>query len=163
MLNVNLAKKDLLSVVAQHQEKKELSEKVGPDYYEPGNMEFLDQFLGVFDEETNTITIRTEAKGLRYEERTPRLDFLSVGDPVQLVREPSNPFNENNIMILSQQGESLGNLSAGLCNVIAPLADLGYAVIKDAHVSYLERISERSRYAKQGVLFVEFQIALRNS
>lgn len=36
-------------------------------------------------------------------------------------------------------------------------------IIKDAYVSYLERISERSRYAKQGVLFVEFQIALRNS
>lgn len=163
MLNVNLAKKDLLSVVARHQEKKDLSDQVGPDYYEPGKMEYLDQFLGVFDEETNSITIRTEAKGLRYEERTPRLDFLTVGDPVQLVREPSNPFNENNIMILSMQGESLGNLSAELCNVIAPLADLGYAVMKDAHVSYLERIIERSRYAKQGVLFVEFQIALRNS
>ena len=81
-----------------------------------------------------------------------------MGDPVQLVREPGNPFNENNIMIISESGENLGNLSAELCNAIAPLADLGYAVMKNAHVSYLERIRDRSRYARQGVLFVEFEI-----
>ena len=160
MLNVNLAKEDLLRAVARLQEKKDLSALVGPDYYEPGEMENLDQYLGVFDEATNTITLRTDSKGLRYEERTPRLDYLSVGDAVQLVREPSNPFNENNIMILTEQGESLGSLSAELCNVIAPLADLGYAAIKDAHVCYVERIKDRSRYAKQGILFVEFQIVL---
>ena len=71
-----------------------------------------------------------------------------------------NTFNENNIMILTEQGESLGSLSAELCNVIAPLVDLGYAAIKSAHVSYIERIRDRSRYAKQGVLFIEVHIAL---
>ncbi len=160
MLNINLAKTDLLNAVSRLQEKKELAENIGPDYYDPGNMENLDQYLGEYDEATNTITLRTESKGLRYEERTPRLDYLSVGDSVQLIREPSNPFNENNIMILSEQGESLGSLSAELCNVIAPLMDLGYAAIKSASVSYIERIRDRSRYAKQGVLFVEVHIAL---
>ena len=53
-------------------------------------MENLDQYLGVYDENTKTITLRTESKGLRYEERTPRLDYRSVGDPVQLVREPTD-------------------------------------------------------------------------
>ena len=160
MLNINLAKADLLNAVSRLQEKKELSESIRPDYYEPGNMENLDQYLGEYDEVTNTITLRTESKGLRYEERTPRLDYLAVGDPVQLIREPNNPFNENNIMILSEQGESLGSLSAELCNVIAPLVDLGYAAIKSAHVSYIERIRDRSRYAKQGVLFIEVIISL---
>ena len=160
MLNINLAKTDLLNAVSRLQEKKELAENIGPDYYDPGNMENLDQYLGEYDEATNTITLRTESKGLRYEERTPRLDYLSVGDSVQLIREPNNPFNENNIMILSEQGESLGSLSAELCNVIAPLMDLGYAAIKSASVSYIERIRDRSRYAKQGVLFVEVHIAL---
>ena len=160
MLNINLAKTDLLNAVSRLQEKKELAKNIGPDYYDPGNMENLDQYLGEYDEATNTITLRTESKGLRYEERTPRLDYLSVGDSVQLIREPSNPFNENNIMILSEQGESLGSLSAELCNVIAPLMDLGYAAIKSASVSYIERIRDRSRYAKQGVLFVEVHIAL---
>ena len=87
MLNYVLAKEDLLSAVAQIQEKKDLSGHVGADYYEPGKMENLDQYLGVYDENTKTITLRTESKGLRYEERTPRLDYRSVGDPVQLVRE----------------------------------------------------------------------------
>ncbi len=161
MLNANLAKDDLLKAVAGLQEKKELAAAVGPDYYDPGRMENLDQYLGVFDEGTNIITLRTEAKGLRYEERTPRLDHLSVGDPVQLLREPNNPFNENNIMIRSEKGESLGNLSAELCNVIAPLLDSGYAIFKRSTVSYIERIRDRSRYAKQGVLFVEIEILLR--
>ena len=123
-------------------------------------MENLDQYLGVYDENTKTITLRTESKGLRYEERTPRLDYRSVGDPVQLVREPTNSFNSNNIMILSDSGESLGNLSADLCNVISPLLDLGYLTIHDAHITYIERIRERSRYARQGVLFIQFQVQL---
>ena len=158
MLNIEHAKEDLLREASLLQEKKDLAPSVGPDYFEPGRMEFLDQYLGIFDADTNSLTIRAEAKGLRYEERTPRLDFLSVGDPVQLVREPGNPFNENNIMILSESRENLGNLPAELCNAIAPLADLGYAVMKNAHISYLERIRDRSRYARQGVLFVEFEI-----
>lgn len=160
MLNYVLAKEDLLSAVAQIQEKKDLSGHVGADYYEPGKMENLDQYLGVYDENTKTITLRTESKGLRYEERTPRLDYRSVGDPVQLVREPTNSFNSNNIMILSDSGESLGNLSADLCNVISPLLDLGYLTIHDAHITYIERIRERSRYARQGVLFIQFQVQL---
>ena len=158
MLNIELAKKDLLNEIAKLQSKKELSANVGPDYYEPGNMEYLDQYLGVYDESAKTIMLRTEAKGLRYDERTPRLDYLSISDPVQLVREPGNPFNENNIAILSESGESLGNLSAELCNVISPLMDLGYIMIRDAHVSYVERIRDRSRYARQGILFVEVEL-----
>ena len=39
MLNYVLAKEDLLSAVAQIQEKKDLSGHVGADYYEPGKME----------------------------------------------------------------------------------------------------------------------------
>ena len=161
MLNASLAKEDLLKAVSRLQEKKDLSYSVGPDYYDPGKMENLEQYLGKYDEGSNTVIMRTEAKGLRYEDRTPRLDYLSIGDPIQLVREPANPFNENNIMILTESGENLGNLSAELCNVIAPLLDAGYAVLRRCTVSYIERIKERSRYARQGVLFVEMELVLR--
>ena len=61
-------------------------------------------------------------------------------------------------MINSEKGESLGNLSAVLCDVIAPLFDLGYVIIDEARVSYVERIKDRSRYAKQGVLFIEIRL-----
>jgi hypothetical protein len=63
-------------------------------------------------------------------------------------------------MILSDYGESPGNLPADLCNVISPLLDLGFIVFDDVHVSYLERIKDRSRYAQQGVLFVEVTMNL---
>ena len=158
MTDFKLAKRNLLQYAEKLQKKKELSEIVGPDYYEPGNMEYLEQYCGVFDENSNTLVLRTESKGLRYEERTPRLNNLSVNAPVQLLREPGNTFNENNIIILSENEENLGNLSAELCNVISPLLDPGYVVIDDAHVSYVEKIRDRSRYAKQGVLFIEIHL-----
>ena len=158
MINVELAKKELLAEASKLQKKKELSEQIEPDYYNPGMMENLEHYLGAFDAEENTLTIRTESKGLRYEGRTPRLDELKVGDPVFIVREPGNIYNSNNFMINSEKGESLGNLSAVLCDVIAPLFDPGYVIIDEAHVSYVERIKERSRYAKQGVLFIEIRL-----
>lgn len=155
MLNAKTAKADLLKAAADLQKKRELSGQVGPDYYDPGNMEYLDQYLGIYNAETNTVTIRTDAKGLRYEGRTQHLEDLSVHDAVQITREPQNPFNANNLMIQTETGESLGNLPANLCNLISPLLDLGFLSLKSAKVCYLERIRDRSRYAKQGVLFVE--------
>ena len=163
MMNLELAKEALLAAVAQLQEKKELAASVGPDWYEPGMMENLEQYLGVYDENSRTVTLRTDSKGLRYDERTPRLDYLSVGDPVRLVREPDNPYNPNNIRFLSEDGEDLGTPSAALCNVIAPLWDSGELTVISAQVSYLERIRDRSRYARQGVLFVEIRMELKSA
>ena len=160
MIHFDERKEALRQAVAALQAKKELSSAVGPDWYAPGRMENLEQYLGEFDE-SGRITLRTESKGLRYDERTPRLDYLTVGDPVRLVREPENPYNTNNIKILSETGEDLGTLSAELCNVISPLWDAGLLVMRDAHVSYLERLRDRSRYARQGVLFVEIHMWLR--
>ena len=163
MINTESARKALLDAVAGLQEKKELAASVGPDWYEPGMMENLEQYLGRYDESSHILTLRTESKGLRYDDRTPRLDYLSVGDRVSLVRDPDNPFNTNNIMILSENGEDLGNLPAELCNVIAPLWDSGELTVQSAQVSYLERIRDRSRYARQGVLFVEIRMELKSS
>ena len=55
----------------------------------------------------------------------------------------------------------MGTLSAELCNALAPLYDAGYLEFKSVKVSFVERLKERSRYAKQGVLFVAIKIALR--
>ena len=163
MTNFDERKAALLEEAAKLQEKKELAAVVGPDWYEPGRMENLDQYAGEYDEPRHMLTLRTESKGLRYDERTPRLDYLAVGDPVQLVREPDNPFNTNNVRILSERGEDLGNLSASLCNAVAPLWDAGCLEIRDARVSYIERIRDRSRYARQGVLFVELRMELKEA
>ena len=162
MIHFDERKEALRQAVAALQAKKELASAVGPDWYAPGRMENLEQYLGEFDE-SGRITLRTESKGLRYDERTPRLDYLTVGDPVRLVREPDNPFNTNNIRFLSEDGEDLGTPSAALCNVIAPLWDSGALTVLSARVSYLEHIRDRSRYARQGVLFVEIRMELKEA
>lgn len=154
------AKNELLNFVGQLNYKYELSKTVSDDYYEPGMMENLEQYMGIYDVTNNIIKLRTESKGLRYDNRTQNLEKLTVGDDVQIIREESNTFNSNNFMI-KNKNESLGNLSAELCNALAPLYDAGYAVIQSSKISYLEKIKDRSRYAKQGVLFIELNIKLR--
>jgi hypothetical protein len=160
MTDIIQARDELLQFVEATKEKYELSKTVGPDYYEPGMMENLDQYYGNYDSEAEVITIRTDVKGLRYENRTRRLDKLSVSDEVLIKRDKENTFNANNFNITNAKGESLGTLSAPLCNALAPLYDAGYVAITESKVSYIEKLSERSRYAQQGVLFVELKIKL---
>lgn len=160
-MDINNAKQDLLIEINKLAHKFELSSTVPDDYFEPGMMENLDQYYGSYDEASQKIVIKTEVKGLRYEGRTPRLEKLSAGDSVMVVREEDNTYNSNNFMVNTTDGKSLGNMPAELCNVIAPLYDMGCLTIDDTTVSYLEKIQERSRYAKQGVLFIELTLHLR--
>ena len=52
-------------------------------------------------------------------------------------------------------------MSAELCNVIAPLYDMGELTIEKAVVSFVEPISRRSRHAKQAILFVELRAKIK--
>lgn len=131
-----------------------LSENVGPDYYEPGMMEYLEQSDGMYRED-GTFFIRFEAKGTRYEGRTEHIENVRIGDDIQIVRDAGNQFNENNFKLMTEQGIDVGNMPAELCNVIAPLYDHGNLVIQKSVVSYVEPITKRNRYAKQAILFVE--------
>lgn len=161
MTDIVASKKDLLEFVSFLNHKFELSEVVESDYFEPGMMENLNQYKGEYDESNNMITLRVDAKGLRYDNRTQNLERLSVGEPVDVVRESGNLYNSNNFMI-KNKNYSLGNLPAELCNALAPLYDSGYATVLSAKVSYIEKLRDRSRYAKQGVLFIELCIKLRS-
>ena len=53
MINVELAKRELLEAANKLQQKKKLSSEVGPDHYDPGRMENLEQYFGVYDAEKN--------------------------------------------------------------------------------------------------------------
>ena len=161
-MDINSSKQNLLTEVNKLAHKFELFSSVPDDYFEPGMMENLDQYYGSYDDATNTIILKTEVKGLRYEGRTPRLERLSVGDTIAVVREESNIYNSNNFMVNTTDGKSLGNMPAELCNAIAPLYDMGYLTIDSATISYLEKMQDRSRYAKQGVLFIKLILHLRN-
>lgn len=153
-------KEALLNYAKSIHQKFEHSKVVNPSYYEPGMMENMDQYEGLFDSVTNIVILRVDSKGLRYENRTSKLDNLSIGDDIAVLRDSANAYNSNNFEIFNSKKESLGMLPADLCNALAPLVDSGYAKIVSSTVSYIESISKRSRYAKQGVLFVELKIQL---
>ena len=154
-------KQALLAEVEKLHQRNELSKTVGPDWYDPGMMEYLDQSDGTFDPATGSLLLRFEARGTRYEGRTEQIESVHVGDSLKIVREPDNSFNANNFRILTAQGRNVGNMPAELCNVIAPLFDEGSLLIDSAAVSFVEPISHRSRHAKQAILFLELQCSIQ--
>ncbi len=150
----------LLREAEKLHQRLELSKTVGPDWYEPGRMEYLDQSEGVWDETDGTLLLRFESRGTRYDGRTELIERLREGEPITVRRDPENPYNPNNFVLMTERGEDAGNMPAELCNAIAPLYDAGDLTFKRAAVSYVEPISRRSRYARQGILFVELLCTL---
>ena len=155
-------KENLLQELAELHKRFELSRLVTEDYFEPGMMEYLEQSEGLYEPSTGEILIRFEAKGTRYEGRTEQIEKVSLKDTVQIIRDPDNPFNANNFVILTKKGKNLGNMPAQLCNAIAPLFDAGNLVFQNAEVSFVEPISKRSRHAKQAMLFIELKAILND-
>ena len=153
-------KGSLLSEAEKLHHRLALSKTVGPDYFEPGMMEYLDQSEGVYDESTGRMLLRFEARGTRYEGRTEQIEKVTAGDVIQVIRDRENPFNPNNFTMLTAKGKNVGNMPAELCNAIAPLYDNGNLHFLGASVSYVEPISKRSRHAKQAMLFVELRMKL---
>lgn len=131
----------------------ELSQTIGEDYFEPGMMEYLGQSYGEIS--SDGVLLRFEARGTRYEGRTERIEEITVGTPIILLRDAKNAFNSNNFIIQDSKGHNLGNMPAELCNAIAPLYDCELLSFDESYVSFVEPISKRSRYAKQAILFVE--------
>lgn len=153
----------LLQEVNKLHARKELSQTVGVDYFEPGMMEYLDQAEGLFNNETGEIILRFEVKGTRYEGRTEQIEKVQLHDDVLVRRDEKNSYNANNFELHTTLGKSLGNMPAELCNVIAPLYDSGELRLLKAYVSFVEPISKRSRHAKQAVLFVELKFIIQTS
>ena len=145
----------LIEQVEKLHHRQELSRTVGPDYFEPGMMEYLDKSDGVYDPETGKLALRFEVKGTRYEGRTELMENVREGDAIRIVRDYENVYNSNNFSINDGSGKDLGNMPADLCNAIAPLFDDGLMTFQSAAVSYVEPVSKRSRHAKQAILFVE--------
>lgn len=139
----------------------ELSKTVGPDYYEPGLMEYLDQSDGSFEPETGELMLRFEVRGTRYEGRTELIEKIHLDDPILVCREKDNPYNANNFYLTTVKGKNVGNMPAYLCNVLAPFYDESLLADITCKVSYVEPISKRNRHAKQAMLFVEIRVKVQ--
>lgn len=151
---------NLLSEVDKLKKRNELSNTIESDYFEPGEMEYLDQSYGDYDEANGIIVMRFESKGTRYNGRTEQIEKVKFGDLIQVTRDRENKFNYNNFLLLTKRGRDVGCMPAELCNAIAPLYDKGILSFAEAKVSYVEPISKRSRHAKQAMLFVELKCIL---
>ena len=151
-------KEILFAQMRKLQARYELSKTVGPNYYEPGMMEYLDRSRGTFDEATGRMVLCYEAKGTRYDGRTSIIENMHEGDMITVVRDEENPYNHNNFTMVNGRGQNVGHMPAELCNAIAPLYDAGYIEFQKAFASYVEPISVRSRYAKQAMLFVQLEL-----
>ena len=152
----------LLVEVNKLHARKELSQTIEADYFEPGMMEYLDQSEGLYNNETGEVLLRFEVKGTRYEGRTEQIEKVQLHDDILVRRDEKNSFNANNFEVFTTTHKSLGYIPAELCNVIAPLYDSGELRLVKAHVSYVKPISKRSRHAKQAVLFVELKLRIQN-
>ena len=103
-----------------------------------------DKEYASYEQASGKILIKTEVQGTQYEGRSVRIENVKEGTSVNIIREPENQYNANNLAVQDESGASLGNLSADVCNAVSPLVDIGILRIKNAVVSYVEPLSKRS-------------------
>ncbi len=114
-----------------------------------------------FDETNEIVIFKDEVLGTLYEGRTDRIENVSLGTLVRIVREAYNQDNSNKLTVLNIGGESLGYLSDEIADLLSPLIDLGYASIQGSKVSYVEQKSTRGARARKAILFVEWEVKLK--
>lgn len=61
-----------------------LAKGIGPDFFEPGMMEYPEQSEGFWDEETRHMMLRFESKGTRYDGRTKQVEKVKTGDNIRI-------------------------------------------------------------------------------
>ena len=82
-------KEILLTEIAKLHTRHELSKEMGPNYFEPGMMEYPEQSDGSWNESTGKLILRFESKGTRYDGRTEQIEKVKAGDVFQIVVPPA--------------------------------------------------------------------------
>lgn len=118
--------------------------------------------MSSYDDKTNTAKIKTEVVGTMYEGRSQRIENISFGDSVKLVRDPDNEYDSNCISVQNLSGESLGNIETFLASNLSTYLDRGDIELCDITVSYVEPLSKRSKHAKKALLEISFLIKFKN-
>lgn len=114
-----------------------------------------------YDERTTSARICVQVQGTMYEGRSPRIEFVTKGDSLKLQRETDYTYNVGNISVQNKKGESLGNLSVELCNVLSPLLDCEEATLNDIKADYVKPLSKCSSQDKKARLYVSFNVKLK--
>lgn len=115
-----------------------------------------------YNESNDEFAANIEVQGTQYEGRSQRIERINVGDTIKLVREPNNQYNSNNIAVHNASGESLGNLGADWCDILAPVIDADIIDGLSAEVADVTPLSKRGGRAKKALLFVKISGKVKN-
>ena len=98
-----------------------------------------------------------ELVGTGKEGRAPNHEYVSVGDTVELVREPNNPYDANAILVTGK-GRGLGHVPAYVAEEIAWQLDSGKFIVANAKVNSATPLSQRGNRAKNPLMTISFDI-----
>lgn len=79
---------------------------------------------------------------------------------MKLIRRPENPYSSSAVEIEDRNGKSLGHVPAVFAESISPMIDFGLAQIEEARLSYLLRLSERSKRCRKAIAYVTVKLQL---
>lgn len=146
------------SILEIKNEFLELGENLNLDWYFLETKDKIKEKFFDFDHSSNIVKLLVEVQGTQFEGRNERIEDISINDEVNIKREPNNKYNNLNLAVLNNAGDSLGNLSADICNTLSPLIDSKIIVIDSAKVAYVEPLSKRSARCKKSLLTIKMQL-----
>lgn len=98
-----------------------------------------------------------ELVGTGKEGRAPNHEYMTVGDAVELVREPNNPYDSNAILVAGK-GRGLGHVPAYVAEEIAWQLDSGKFIVANAKINSATPLSQRGNRAKNPLMTISFDI-----
>lgn len=113
-----------------------------------------------FNKQQNMVQIEIEVMGTQFNGRTELIEFLQVGDKLQIVRDADNYFDQFTLSICNEKGEELGTMWVNLADELSPLLDAGLAKIIDSHVKQVVPLSKREPGTVKAILQMEMTILL---
>ena len=71
----------------------------------------------------STGEFETRLVGVTFDGRPERLEKCSIGERIYLIREMNNKFDKKAILVVNQDGDSLGHISAEMVELLSSFAD----------------------------------------
>lgn len=99
--------------------------------------------------------------GTQYEGRNERIENLKIGDELQLVREPDNPYDSNAILVINDKG-SIGHLLRCDAEYLAPCIDSGKISIKKVVVADVIPLSKQKNGRKSAHVYIGITMQNQN-
>lgn len=141
-------------------ELKEFGERLNAGWWCLETREKINIPFYTYDQSLNKMTLLVEVQGTQYEGRNSRIENIKINDNVIIEREPNNKYNNLNLSVLNDNNESLGNLSAYVCDILSPLLDDNIITIDSSKVIYVEPLSKRSSKCKKSLLTINLELHL---